>query len=107
MFWLAWAVARALLVGSMVLAFAVVGVVMRSRLADSYSASIARCKAHDDCSQAPASFLALDCSLKIWPGDLVTEVPGVPGIFLDAPLVASELESGSLRVAWTQSATRT
>jgi ABC-2 family transporter protein len=40
-------------------------------------------------------------------GILVVAVPGILGIFLGAPLVARELESGTFRLAWTQSVSRT
>jgi len=37
---------------------------------------------------------------------LVVAVPGLIGIFWGAPLVARELETGTYRLAWTQSVTR-
>jgi hypothetical protein len=40
-------------------------------------------------------------------GTLLLAVPAIIGIFWGAPLVASELESGTFRLAWTQSVTRT
>lgn len=37
----------------------------------------------------------------------IVGVPAVIGIFLGAPLIAGELETGTFRLAWTQSVTRT
>jgi hypothetical protein len=44
---------------------------------------------------------------RTWLGILVVVVPGILGVFLGAPLVARELESGTFRLAWTQSISRT
>ena len=38
---------------------------------------------------------------------LLLVVPAIIGIFWGAPLVARELETGTYRLAWTQSVTRT
>ena len=46
-------------------------------------------------------------SLRLWLGVLVAVVPAIIGMFWGAPLVASELEDGTFRLAWTQSVTRT
>jgi ABC-type transport system involved in multi-copper enzyme maturation permease subunit len=40
-------------------------------------------------------------------GFVVLAVPALIGVFWGAPLVARELETGTFRVAWTQSVTRT
>ncbi len=40
-------------------------------------------------------------------GVLIGAVPGLLGVFWGAPLVARELESGTFRLVWTQSVTRT
>ena len=39
-------------------------------------------------------------------GDLLVVVPALLGIFFGAPLVARELETGTFRLAWTQSVSR-
>jgi hypothetical protein len=46
-------------------------------------------------------------SLRMWLGVLVVIGPAVIGMFWGGPLVASELEDGTFRLAWTQSVTRT
>jgi ABC-type transport system involved in multi-copper enzyme maturation permease subunit len=47
-----------------------------------------------------------DTTLRLWLSVLVVVVPGLLGAFWGAPLVASELESGSFRLAWTQDVSR-
>jgi hypothetical protein len=48
-----------------------------------------------------------DGSVRTWLGLLVIVTPGLIGAFWGAPLVASEFEDGTFRLAWTQSVTRT
>ena len=48
-----------------------------------------------------------DNSVRTWLGLLVIVTPGLIGAFWGAPLVASEIEDGTFRLAWTQSVTRT
>jgi hypothetical protein len=47
-----------------------------------------------------------DSTLRPWLTAAVVVVPGLLGAFWGAPLVASELESGSFRLAWTQDVSR-
>lgn len=47
-----------------------------------------------------------DTMLRLWLSALVVVVPGIVGAFWGGPLVASELESGSFRLAWTQDVSR-
>jgi hypothetical protein len=72
-----------------------------------YNSSVASCQARGDCSAATSAFLRNDSTLATWLGVLVVVVPGIIGIFWGAPLVARELETGTFRLAWTQSVTRT
>jgi hypothetical protein len=48
-----------------------------------------------------------DSALRQWLSVLLIVTPGLCGVFLGAPLVAGELESGSFRLAWTQDTSRT
>jgi hypothetical protein len=48
-----------------------------------------------------------DGSVRTWLGLLVIVTPGLIGAFWGAPLVASEFQDGTFRLAWTQSVTRT
>jgi ABC-type transport system involved in multi-copper enzyme maturation permease subunit len=72
-----------------------------------YNTTVATCKAQRDCQTATAAFLVKDDFLKNGFTALVFVVPALIGIFWGAPLIARELETGSFRLAWTQSVTRT
>jgi ABC-type transport system involved in multi-copper enzyme maturation permease subunit len=71
-----------------------------------YNATVASCRSRGDCSAATSAFLRNDSTLDTWLGVLVVVVPGIIGIFWGAPLIARELETGTFRLAWTQSVTR-
>jgi ABC-type transport system involved in multi-copper enzyme maturation permease subunit len=71
-----------------------------------YATTIANCGARGDCSTATVSFLSHYRLLQDL-GNLVIAVPVVVGMFWGAPLVARELETGTHRLVWTQSVTRT
>lgn len=90
-------------------ALAVVGVVLGltgPHLVHLYNTTVATCGAHGDCTSATASFLSDDRLLQDL-GNVVIALPAVVGIFWGAPLVARELETGTHRLVWTQSVTRT
>ena len=76
-------------------------------LADLYRTQIENCAANHDCATAQTTFLRTDRSLFNILGFLVLFMPAVLGVFLGAPLVARELETGTFRLAWTQSVGRT
>jgi hypothetical protein len=71
-----------------------------------YATNVATCGAHGDCSAATFAFLQNDVALEGWLNILVVVVPGIIGIFWGTPLVAHELETGTFRLAWTQSVSR-
>jgi hypothetical protein len=77
------------------------------QLASLYNDIVANCNAHGDCATARDVFFRHDRTLWHWLRVLVVVIPGIVGIFWGAPLVARELESGTYRLAWTQSVTRT
>jgi hypothetical protein len=72
-----------------------------------YDTTVAACGAHGDCPAATAGLLGTDKFLQSALNLLVLVVPVLLGMFWGAPLVARELESGTFRMAWTQSVTRT
>jgi hypothetical protein len=72
-----------------------------------YDANVSTCAVHDDCSTATSSFLQNDHALQVGLNVLAVVLPGIIGILWGAPLVARELETGTYRLAWTQSVTRT
>jgi hypothetical protein len=72
-----------------------------------YHATVAGCSARGDCRAALSQYLKNDSTLRNWLGVLMVVGPGILGVFWGAPLVARELETGTFRLAWTQSVTRT
>ncbi len=86
---------------------AVVLAITGPHLAHLYDANVSTCAARDDCSTATSSFLQNDHSLQVGLNVLAVVLPGIIGILWGAPLVARELETGTYRLAWTQSVTRT
>jgi ABC-2 family transporter protein len=111
--WLSWRQfrAQAAVAGAVLAVFAILLAVTGPHLASVYAAKgIARCHG-GGCGPLASSFLSL-VGTGIYPvvyvlglaGIAVT--PGVIGIFWGAPLIAREYETGTFRLAWTQSITR-
>ena len=75
-------------------------------LAQVNDAFLASCAATGDCSPSANPIFQDDFSLHVFLPLIVLVTPAVIGLFLGAPLVASELETGTFRLAWTQSVTR-
>ncbi|MGW2822962.1 ABC transporter permease subunit [Streptomyces sp. NPDC001443] len=76
-------------------------------LAHAYAATMKACRSAGDCTSAAASFARTDRVLSGALGTLVSVVPALIGAFWGAPLLAREIESGTLPLVWTQSVTRT
>ncbi len=115
MIWLTWrqfraqAIAAAAVLAALAVALAVTG----PHLAHLYDSSgIAGCAAHGDCASATAKFLdqgpvyTFDKVLFFIGAGVLYAAPPLMGAFWGAPLVAREIESGTLRIAWNQSVTR-
>jgi hypothetical protein len=110
MTWLTWRQFRVTALTALV-AFVALGVALAytgPHLAHLYDTSgIRECQAsHGDCGPLIDEFT----SHFIWwhaLGPLLAGIPAVVGVFWGAPLLARELETGTFRVAWTQSVTRT
>jgi hypothetical protein len=66
----------------------------------------AACKAARDCSSAVNPVVGVDKALQAALQAVVVILPALAGLFLGAPLIARELETGTFRLAWTQSVTR-
>jgi hypothetical protein len=97
---LQWAIALGLLA-----AFAAMMVVTGLQAASQWHSALAACTVARTCASLPASLFLGSHAV----GFLVIMTLGVPavlGILLGAPLVASELESGTSLFAWTQGITR-
>ena len=103
----AWVTAAAL--AALAIALAVTG----ARLAHLYDSGIAACHASGDCERAAADFLAaahnsqIDNAVYHLGLGLAFAAPALIGIFWGAPLLTREFETGTYRLAWNQSVTRT
>ena len=87
-------------------AAAVVALITGPSLVHLYDTTVANCTAGVNCDAARTNLLFHDRHLNMWAGIFVIAVPGLLGVFWGAPLVARELETGTFRLAWTQSVTR-
>jgi hypothetical protein len=107
--WLAWRQFRvqAAAVFGIVVAVAVALAVTGPNLVHIYDTTVATCSTHGDCSAVTNAFTGSDRFLQKLGAVLTTVVAALIGMFWGAPLVARELETGTYRLAWTQSATRT
>jgi ABC-type transport system involved in multi-copper enzyme maturation permease subunit len=76
-------------------------------LAHLYDSTVANCATHGNCDTVTQLFIRHDAALQTWLDVFMIVVPLVVGVFWGAPLVARELETGTFRLAWTQSVTRT
>jgi ABC-type transport system involved in multi-copper enzyme maturation permease subunit len=75
-------------------------------LAHAYAATLAACGNAGDCASAAAEFARTNSALSNAFGTLVVFVPAIVGVFWGAPLIAREIEMGTLPLVWTQSVTR-
>ena len=115
MIWLAWRQFRvqALIAAAALAAAAILLGVTGPRLASRYAGSgIAGCHG-GSCANAASDFLTQLAATRTYPFVyslglvLILAVPAILGIFWGAPLIARELETGTYRLAWNQSVTRT
>lgn len=116
MIWLTWRQfrAQAWVALAALAAIAAALAVTGAHLARLYAISgIATCHAHADCGTVATGFLSqvhasMSYNVLYHLGiGILFAVPAVIGIFWGAPLVTRELETGSYRLAWNQSVTRT
>jgi hypothetical protein len=112
MIWLTWRQFRPQAVAAAI-ALAVMAIVLaatRPRLVASYSAAgLPACHAH--CAAIASIFIdgvgSLDHVLYFGSIALMYLAPALMGLFWGAPLIAREVETGTHRIAWNQSVTRT
>jgi hypothetical protein len=76
-------------------------------LAHLYDTSVASCTANRGPAATCVNPVVAAYPLLQQLGTVLVAVPALTGIFWGAPLVARELETGTFRLAWTQSVTRT
>ncbi len=74
-----------------------------AQLNDAFQAG---CQATGTCTSSANPILQDDAGLHTLVALVVLVAPAVIGLFLGAPLIAGELETGTFRLAWTQSITR-
>ena len=115
MIWLTWRQFRvqawvtAATLAALAIALAVTGVGL-AHLYDASGAGV--CHASGDCGRAAANFLAaahnsqIDNAVYYLGLGLLFVVPALIGIFWGAPLLTREFETGTYRLAWNQSVTR-
>jgi hypothetical protein len=117
MIWLTWRQFRAqawVALGALAVVAVILGVTGPG-LAGMYDTSgLAGCAAHGDCGSLTSQFLdrlggsgAADNVLYHLGPWVVFAAPSLIGMFWGAPLVTRELETGSFRMVWNQSITRT
>jgi hypothetical protein len=86
---------------------AVAAAITGPHLAHQYAADVAPCLGHGNCDIQVHGFLNHYVFFQNTLDQLMRITPGLVGIFWGAPLLARELETGTFRLAWTQSVTRT
>jgi hypothetical protein len=67
---------------------------------------VTSCAHSSNCAGASTTFTNTFSEMWTWLNGLMLVVPGLVGVFWGAPLVARELETGTFRLAWTQSISR-
>ncbi|HLN17703.1 MAG TPA: hypothetical protein VK277_13255 [Acidimicrobiales bacterium] len=72
-----------------------------------YDTTVTSCRATGDCARATTAFLNDDHLIQVGLPPVLLVLPPLVGVFWGAPLIARELETGTFRLAWTQSVTRT
>jgi ABC-type transport system involved in multi-copper enzyme maturation permease subunit len=83
------------------LAFALTG----PHLSQVFHSVVLRCQSHNDCAPVLSNFERSYHWAK-FVQIIVLAAPALLGVFWGAPLVAREIESGTIRLAWTQSVSR-
>ena len=96
---------QTLAVAGALAALAVAAAVTGIQLSHLYTSDVAHCQT--GCDFAINQFLNHDNFLQRALDILAQVTPALLGIFWGAPLLARELETGTYRLAWTQSVTRT
>jgi hypothetical protein len=107
MTWMVWRQFRTqvAVVGGVLVLLAIALALTGPNLVHYYDTVVAHCSAHGDCTSAIMTLESSDARLQ----QITILLPigsALIGIFWGAPLVARELETGTHRLAWTQSATR-
>ncbi len=109
MTWFAWRQFRlqAIVAAIILIVLAVVFGITGLHLYHQYDTVVKHCASHADCGSVISAFQSSNHLLQhfIQAGGIL--LPALLGAFWGAPLVAREFESGTFRLAWTQSVSRT
>jgi len=107
MMWLAWRQFRAAayVVSGFLVALGIAYLITGPHLLHVYDTVVKTCAAKGDCNSVMSTFQDDDGFLHHF-GNVLLLIPALLGMFWGAPLVAREMESGTFRLAWTQSVTR-
>jgi ABC-type transport system involved in multi-copper enzyme maturation permease subunit len=108
MIWLTWRQSRAqtLVAAGALAVLAVTFAITGPQLVHLYDTTVATCHSHHDCALALHAFASQDSLLQNLNIFVMQVVPGLIGVFWGAPLIARELETGTHRLALTQSVSR-
>jgi hypothetical protein len=87
-------------------ATAILAAITGPRLLHLYNTAVANCGSRDDCAPVTTAFLSSYRLMQVALPPVLLVLPALVGAFWGAPLVARELETGTFRLAWTQSVTR-
>jgi hypothetical protein len=87
-------------------AAAILAAITGPRLLHFYDTVVATCGSRNDCASATTAFLSSYSLMQAALPPVLLVLPALIGAFWGAPLVARELETGTFRLAWTQSVTR-
>jgi hypothetical protein len=97
---------QALVAYGLLAVIAVVLAITGPRLVHYYDAYVVTCHVHGDCTSVQNAFLGQWRFVQAVLGPILLLLPALIGMFWGAPLIARELETGTFRLAWTQSLTR-
>jgi hypothetical protein len=108
MTWVTWQQYRyqAAVAAALLAALAVVLLISGLHAAAVWHSALARCAAGHSCASLAGSDLSLGSPVIATLVVATSAVPVLPGLLWGAPMVASELETGTNQFAWTQSITR-
>lgn len=98
--------AEAVIVAAVLAALAILLAITGSQLAHANDDFQAACAAAGDCTSVTNPAVSLYRPLQIALPLLAMVAPALMGMFLGAPLLARELDTGTFRLAWTQSVTQ-
>jgi hypothetical protein len=87
-------------------AAAILAAITGPRLLHLYNTVVATCGSRNDCASVDTAFLSSYRLMQVALPPVLLVLPALIGAFWGAPLVARELETGTFRLAWTQSVTR-